>query len=170
MHGTRCLATAKAGSRVHAKPKTTASGFTLIEVMLIVAILGILISIAIGTYQDYSVRAKVSEGVALTAGLKSAVSESLVSSGTFPASNTDAGMVASNLILGTYVSSVGTGSSDGGGDGLILITYRGDPNIATHTLEFSAITTAGSLLWTCGTTHGTGTSMPARFLPTSCRP
>ncbi|MCB1555561.1 MAG: pilin [Xanthomonadales bacterium] len=165
-----CLGTPKAGSCVHAKSNSRESGFTLIEVMLIIAILGVLMSIAIAAYQDYSIRAKVSEGVALIAGVKEAVSESLVASGNFPTSNADAGMVAANTILGTYVSSVGTGATDGGGDGLILITYRGDPNIDTHTLEFSATTTAGSIIWTCGTSRGTGTSMPARYLPSSCRP
>ena len=118
-----CLGTPKAGSCVHAKSNSRESGFTLIEVMLIIAILGVLMSIAIAAYQDYSIRAKVSEGVALIAGVKEAVSESLVASGNFPTSNADAGMVAANTILGTYVSSVGTGATDGGGDGLILISF-----------------------------------------------
>lgn len=144
-------------------------GFTLIEVMLIIAIIGVLIASAISAYQDYTVRSKVSEGVNLVAALKVAVSESLASDGRFPTSNVDAAMAAPSAISGPYVVSTGTGATDGGGDGLILIQFQGDPAIALQTLEFSASTTAGALRWRCGTSHGTGTSLSTRYLPSSCR-
>ena len=66
-------------------------GFTLIELMIVVAIIGILAAIAIPAYQDYTIRAQVSEGLNLSAGAKAAVAEYFMDSGNFPTTNTEAG-------------------------------------------------------------------------------
>src|SRR5687768_12711797 len=93
--------------------KKIQQGFTLIELMIVIAILGILMAIAIPAYQDYTVRAKVSEGLNVAAAAKLAVSETQQSTGTFPDSNAAAGLAAATAITGNNVTSVGVGTVDG---------------------------------------------------------
>src|SRR6476660_8590367 len=97
--------------------KKLQQGFTLIELMIVIAILGILMAIAIPAYQDYAVRAKASEGINLAGATKLATAETYSSRGYFPANNDSAGMPTSTSINGKYVTSVETV------DGLITITY-----------------------------------------------
>jgi type IV pilus assembly protein PilA len=134
-------------------------GFTLIELMIVIAILGILLAIAIPAYQDYTIRAKVSEGINLAASAKLGISEYVQSEGDWPADNAAAGLNAT--IKGNDVSGVAVA------DGIITITY-GDgapPEIDGSTLMLSPRTTGGSTIWTCGSD---GTVLP-RFRPSSCR-
>ena len=136
-------------------------GFTLIELMIVVAIIGILAAIAIPAYQDYTIRAQVSEGLNLSGGAKAAVTEYFQDRGTMPASNTQAGLAASGDIQGKYVSSV-----DGSG-GIITVTYG---KAAHTTISGSAIlmtadtTAAGSVQWIC-----TGSGIVPKHLPAACR-
>ena len=134
-------------------------GFTLIELMIVIAILGILLAIAIPAYQDYTVRAKVSEGINLAASAKLGVSEYVQSEGTWPADNGEAGLSAT--ITGNDVSAVEVG------DGTIMITYGNGapPAIDGSTLVLSPVTTAGSTIWTCGSAG----DVEERFVPSSCR-
>jgi type IV pilus assembly protein PilA len=134
-------------------------GFTLIELMIVIAILGILLAIAIPAYQDYTIRAKVSEGINLAASAKLGVSEYVQSEGAWPADNGEAGL--SGTIQGNDVSGVVVA------DGLITITYgNGAPaEIDGSTLELSPYTTAGSTIWTCGS----GGDVEDRFRPSTCR-
>src|SRR5918994_3257890 len=90
--------------------KTVQKGFTLIELMIVVAIIGILAAIAIPAYQDYTIRSQVTEGLNLAAPAKASVAEVYANRGDWPADNTEAGIGSSASIVGKYVTSVSIGS------------------------------------------------------------
>ena len=86
------------------------AGFTLIELMIIIAIIAILVNMAMVSYKDYLVRSKISSGVVLAAAAKSAVAEYYSNTGMLPADNNAAGLAAANTISNDYVTSVGIGT------------------------------------------------------------
>lgn len=143
-------------------------GFTLIELMIVVAIIGILAAIAIPAYQDYTIRAQVSEGLSLMDGAKTAVAEYYTNRGVFPTSNAAAGLDAS--IKGNYVSSVVVSQSGGATAGKIEATYSSQPPqkanaaIDGKTLDLGAASTGGSISWTC-----ISTTIKQKYLPSSCK-
>ena len=143
--------------------KSIQKGFTLIELMIVIAILGILMAIAIPAYQDYTVRAKVSEGMNLAGSAKLATAETYSSRGSFPADNAAAGLADATEIKGNDVLSVGTAN------GQVTITYTNDTNITGETLILSADTNGGSVAWTCkgGTLYTT--TAKRKYLPSNCR-
>ena len=127
--------------------------------MIVIAILGILMAIAIPAYQDYAVRAKASEGINLAGASKLAVAETFSSTGKLPPSNLSAGLPLSTSITGNYVTSVNNVS------GLITITYNTkETKLSGKTLTLSAITTTGSVKWRCKV----GTVV-TRYVPSECR-
>jgi type IV pilus assembly protein PilA len=144
--------------------KRVQQGFTLIELMIVVAIIGILAAIAIPAYQDYTIRSQVSEGLNLAAGAKTAVAEFFTNAGHFPANNTSAGLAPAGSIKGNYVEKVENAS------GVITITYGNKANskISNKTVVLSAIDNAGAVQWTCKA--GTSSGVDSKYLPSSCRP
>ena len=91
--------------------KTMQKGFTLIELMIVVAIIGILAAIALPAYQDYTIRSKVTEGLSLAGAAKLAVAETLASTGSLPPDNATAGLPVNTTIKGKYVTSVTVGAA-----------------------------------------------------------
>ncbi len=139
-------------------------GFTLIELMIVVAIIGILAAVAIPAYQDYTVRARVTEGLSLASAGKTAVSEFFASQGDLPTSNDAAGMAAPGTISGNSVRSVGVGTDGTGTDGEIQVTFSGNP-IDGATLVLRPRTSGGRVVWDC--TQG---DLANKYRPSSCRP
>ena len=157
--------------------KHVQQGFTLIELMIVVAIIGILAAIAIPAYQNYTVRAQVTEGLNLADGWKTQAAEFYANNGTFPttAQVTSSGQVSST---GKYVSGITSNL------GAITVTYGLQANataIGTKTLTLNAyVNTNNDIVWVCGSAAiPTGATLPtgdtavassvsAQYLPTTC--
>jgi type IV pilus assembly protein PilA len=117
-------------------------------------------AIAIPAYQDYQVRAKVSEGMNLSSAAKLAVAETRSSAGAFPGSDASAGISAT--ITGNNVSGVHVGAN-----GLITVTYSGPAPVATKQLMLKPTFTGGSVKWDCKASAGT--TVDPKYLPSQCR-
>jgi type IV pilus assembly protein PilA len=149
--------------------KKVQQGFTLIELMIVVAIIGILAAVAIPAYQDYTIRAQVSEGLSLASGAKTALSEFYNQRGRFPGDNDSLGLSAPTAITGSYVSAVD--ASQGTDGGIIAVTFGEGVNtqISGSILEVSAVTSAGSIKWACRAGSSGSPVLDAKYLPTNCR-
>ena len=158
--------------------KQVQKGFTLIELMIVIAIIGILAAIAIPAYQNYTIRAQVTEGLTLADGWKTAIAEYYANTGVMPA--TVANLAGTTASTGKYESSITVSG------GSIVIAYGGGANAkitntASNTLGLVPYTNANNdILWRCGTATmpasasatsvGTAvtTSVLPQYLPTSC--
>jgi type IV pilus assembly protein PilA len=139
-------------------------GFTLIELMIVVAIIAILAAIAISQYQDYVIRSQVSEGSSLSDGMKTAVAEFYNNTGRFPSTNASAGLATANTIVGNYVNQVNAAG------GQIIAMYsstaprKANSAINGLTLTFSPVTSSGSISWNCKKN-----SLSDKWVPQICR-
>ncbi|HEZ7021981.1 TPA: pilin [Neisseria meningitidis] len=160
---------------------TLQKGFTLIELMIVIAIVGILAAVALPAYQDYTARAQVSEAILLAEGQKSAVTEYYLNHGIWPANNSDAGVASSaSDIKGKYVQSVIVAN------GVVTATMASsnvNNEIKGKKLSLWAKRQNGSVKWFCGqpvtraakakddvtADTTTNTKIDTKHLPSTCR-
>ncbi|HFC7345234.1 TPA: pilin [Neisseria meningitidis] len=160
---------------------TLQKGFTLIELMIVIAIVGILAAVALPAYQDYTARAQVSEAILLAEGQKSAVTEYYLNHGIWPANNSDAGVASSaSDIKGKYVQSVIVAN------GVVTAEMKStgvNKEIKGRKLSLWAKRQNGSVKWFCGqpveranangddvaAANGTNGKIDTKHLPSTCR-
>ncbi|ENZ9150761.1 pilin [Neisseria gonorrhoeae] len=152
---------------------TLQKGFTLIELMIVIAIVGILAAVALPAYQDYTARAQVSEAILLAEGQKSAVTEYYLNHGEWPANNGDAGVASSSSIKGKYVKEVEVKN------GVVtaqMASSNVNKEIKDKKLSLWAKRQDGSVKWFCGQPVKRGddavtdaNKIETKHLPSTCR-
>lgn len=136
-------------------------GFTLIELMIVVTIIGILAAIAIPMYLDYTIRSQIAEGINLASSAKAAVSSFYLEHGDFPSDNADAALAPATTIKGKYVDSLSVDGEE------IAIEFGSGASslLAGETVLITAADKGGSLAWTCSS----GGVIQPKHLPSACR-
>jgi type IV pilus assembly protein PilA len=161
--------------------KSLQKGFTLIELMIVIAIIGILAAIAIPAYQNYTIRSQVTEGLSLADGWKTAISEFYDQNGTFPTGASATGSavdIAESAVTGKYVSAITIAAP-----GQIQVAYNGvQANKKLNGLFLSlspGLDANNDIVWVCGTAASpaltvaapaTTTTIPNQYLPSACHP
>jgi len=166
--------------------KTAQKGFTLIELMIVVAIIGILAAIAIPAYQDYTKRARVSEALTLMDGTKVAVAEYFSNYGHWPTTNASAGLSSAASITGNSVSSVNIGIDSGNATltaTMSRTTFDPTTSYQIAMLGSASANGGGSFVWSCKVIGGStaldtaavsfngalAAPIPPKWLPAECR-
>jgi type IV pilus assembly protein PilA len=161
--------------------KKVQQGFTLIELMIVIAIIGILAAIAIPAYQNYTIRSQVTEGLSLADGWKTSISEYYAQNGSFPSSSNSSGgagtIAVSGASVGKYVGQIAVATG-----GNIIVNYSGSQVNAKLNGQllglYPGLDANYDVVWVCGTaatptgvssvTKTTSTTVSPAYLPTSC--
>lgn len=133
-------------------------GFTIIELMIVVTVIGILVAVAIPAYTTYTVRAKVADGLVVSAPAKRAIEDYYYFNGAYPADNAQAGLQDPAKLGSKFVRTVEVAAS-----GVIVVTF-GDPALLDQTLRFTPTAEGTKLTWSCSS------SLSPSLLPSDCRP
>lgn len=148
--------------------KQMQQGFTLIELMIVVAIVGILAAIAIPAYQDYTVRAKVTEGLTMADAAKAAIAESAITNNAFPSTASGGTYFTSSSTTNVSGIAYAVGTTNTTGTVTVTMNSIGGTIDSTHnSFSLNGTLASGGVTWTCST--ASTNPIPSKYLPANCR-